>query len=1725
MKKKLQVTNYKLWKSIPSGQVKKIVIFFAFCFSPSSFCFSQPQIYWNEWINFSQTYYKIPIAKNGIYRLDFQTLSNAGINPLTKDSRNFQIFFRGQEQYIYVEDKNGNDTLDTNDYIEFYGQKNDGSLDSVLYKGDLYDKPVRQPNPYYSLFNDTSAYFLTWNNLTANNRIVPDTDTAYSSIPQTNYFMKEIIIENHTNYYAGKFTAQNINFPEYHEAEGWSGVDFDEYVPTNKFTVTFNTSNTCSVCPQQTEIKLALMGESNDYATTYNHKFNLKYKDVLGNYISFDTDSFNGYSLFDSAYYLPSATFGASTELVVTALSVAPATASRNTVPYAVMKFPHNMNLENKTYYEMFVPDNSSQQSKSNFSFTNFNDSSSSAYLYDFTNHLKIQMTNSGGAYKALVPNAFNASEKFCVVKSENHFLSVPSIKPVRGTGFFTDYSAMAADSAYIIITHNSLMSGALAYQNYRADPSTSGGGGHNVIVADIDELYDQFAYGIPKHPFAIRHFADYCTDVFPSLPQDLFLIGKSIQTDLIRNNYSDPSGINYANCLVPSIGFPTSDNMLVAVLNGNLMKPAIPLGRLAAKNNPDITNYLDKVRKYEHPLPNPDEWMKHIIHLRGGDTPSLQGEITTYLLGYETTLEDTSFGGYVHTFKKNSSLPTQTAPTDSIRGLINNGVSLITFFGHSSASIFDYNLLPPEQYNNNSNGKYPFFSAYGCSAGDIHKPIQDGESSSEIYVLTDKGMIGFLASSGPGTPPDMDKFASNLYKNIGKDLYGQSIGKCIQSAIDTIEGNGTAMYINATCLEMTLHGDPAIVIHASKLPDYAVNNSLNNSSVYFTPAYVSTDLDSFDMNVIVTNIGKATNDSVKVDIKRVFVDGTSVSYSDTLPYLYYKDTVIFTLPVDPIHGPGLNKFEVHVDPLNSVDELDNFINNNIIPPNEIPLLIYSGDIIPVYPYKYAIVPNDTIILKAYTANPFALSAQYIFEVDTTDLFNSFQKKTQYATQMGAVIKTPLPVILSSLPDSTVYFWRVRRDDLDTLTYRWRESSFQYIPNKRGWGQSHFFQFLKGDKFSYIDTNRVNRSFDLDFQTHAIEVGTCNSTQATGSVYFNMDGQVISFNSSVSAFIPHVLVSVINPITGVVWSNINGNDYGSFPINPCNRFEFLTSTPSQQETLRTFLQDSIPCGSKVILYTSGNHNLGDILGGNPLTTNPGLVQAFMSIGGTQFSAIQNNYPYILIGRKCGTAVEELGANSNTVSFLSDTLMIKRESGYIFSETVGPASKWESMHWKYRLPSPGSQDSIKITVIGIKNNGDTATLIKNISKDYLGFDIYNLDNTISADTYPYLKLTAWVKDSIKHMPAQLTYWRVYYDGVPEASLNPFKNYTFYNPSIQQGDSIKMSVAIENIGDYDMDSLWVDFWVYDSNRSKVPLPSVKLAPLLVDSFLIANTKFPTVNLNGINIPGGLNSLWVEANPFNAQHQLEQYHFNNIGTIPFNVNTDKINPLMDVTFDGVHIMNGDLVSAKPNILIKLKDENTFLALNDPSDFDVRLKRPGKTTYDTVLFGSSMTFEPAVLPSNSCKINYMPALPDGIYELKVQAKDRSGNNSGIVEYKISFEVINKPTVTSVLNYPNPFSTSTRFVFTLTGSEVPDYFKIQIITISGKMVREINKQELGWLHIGRNITEYAWDGKDEFGDQLANGLYLYRVITQLDGKSLEHRETTADPFFTQGYGKMYLIR
>jgi len=274
-----------------------------------------------------------------------------------------------------------------------------------------------------------------------------------------------------------------------------------------------------------------------------------------------------------------------------------------------------------------------------------------------------------------------------------------------------------------------------------------------------------------------------------------------------------------------------------------------------------------------------------------------------------------------------------------------------------------------------------------------------------------------------------------------------------------------------------------------------------------------------------------------------------------------------------------------------------------------------------------------------------------------------------------------------------------------------------------------------------------------------------------------------------------------------------------------------------------------------------------------------------------------------------------------------------------------------------------------------------------------------------------------------------------------------------------------------------------------------------------------------------------LYVNFNPNNDQP--EQYLFNNFGFKNFYVKPDSLNPLLDVTFDGVHILNKDIVSSRPHVLIKLKDEAKWMILSDTSLVSLKVRYPDGSLHN-FYFSSIDTLQftpagPAPATDNTASINFFPNFrDDGEYELIVSGKDESNNNAGAFEYRVAFEVINKPMISNMLNYPNPFTTSTAFVFTLTGSDVPQNIKIEIMTITGKIVREITKDELGPLHIGRNITEFKWDGTDQYGQKLGNGIYLYRVITNLNGKSLDKYKAqgdNTDQYFNKGYGKMYLMR
>ena len=147
------------------NKITNLIAFFLFLFSFASAQMwnGVDSLYGNEWIEYDQSYFKIMVSEDGLYRVGFQTLVDQGIPMNTIQGNQLRLFHMGEEQIIFTSTVN---PFSNWDYIEFYGNKNRGDLDEYLFQ----DPSQEMANPDYSLFTDSSAYFLTWSDVPSTNR-------------------------------------------------------------------------------------------------------------------------------------------------------------------------------------------------------------------------------------------------------------------------------------------------------------------------------------------------------------------------------------------------------------------------------------------------------------------------------------------------------------------------------------------------------------------------------------------------------------------------------------------------------------------------------------------------------------------------------------------------------------------------------------------------------------------------------------------------------------------------------------------------------------------------------------------------------------------------------------------------------------------------------------------------------------------------------------------------------------------------------------------------------------------------------------------------------------------------------------------------------------------------------------------------------------------------------------------------------------------------------------------------------------------------------------------------------------------------------------------------------------------------------------------------------------------------------------------------------------------
>lgn len=252
----------------------------------------------------------------------------------------------------------------------------------------------------------------------------------------------------------------------------------------------------------------------------------------------------------------------------------------------------------------------------------------------------------------------------------------------------------------------------------------------------------------------------------------------------------------------------------------------------------------------------------------------------------------------------------------------------------------------------------------------------------------------------------------------------------------------------------------------------------------------------------------------------------------------------------------------------------------------------------------------------------------------------------------------------------------------------------------------------------------------------------------------------------------------------------------------------------------------------------------------------------------------------------------------------------------------------------------------------------------------------------------------------------------------------------------------------------------------------------------------------DINYMYGPGKI-SYYAYSNNAEASGAFHEAIVGGMSATPVN---DTEGPQIELYMNDENFVNGGTVNTSPTLLVKLKDDLGINTTGNGIGHDLIAIIDGKE--QTVL----NNYYEAERDSFNCGTVRYPyeKLSAGTHTVKVRAWDILNN---VAESELEFVVVNDegPVLEHVLNYPNPFTTNTSFYFehNLPGTELD--ILITIYTISGKVVKTINTQQ---VTEGFRSQPIPWDGRDDFGDRLGRGTYLYRLkVRTPDGQQAEKFE------------------
>ncbi|PWJ60321.1 peptidase C25-like protein [Dyadobacter jejuensis] len=869
-----------------------------------TFCKVNAQSKWsgvhgNEWLanQYGQRWFKIVVDSEGLQRV----ILPEGLK--TKYDK-LKLYRRGVEISLISA---------TPDYIEFYAEKNLGESDALLYRPYTGHKE----NPYYSWYSDKSTYFLTYGEerTKQSNTLVSKLEDA---VTEKFHLASKVLTFTESDTYDGSQNYQYHTLDQSYLIEG-KGRSSKAIFKLIKEDGTFegnpkllvpiqieNIAETEDLSPSLTfqlngrtfsrSLVKASIGKSSTNLRELNQSFNLDGFSILNQVIELKAQSdLNGDGSFVIQFEPSNNTSSYSSTSIFS-------------VNFIEVKYPQLFNLgsaESKIY--TFLPTN---RNTSTFIVPDASDGTRAFDISDPRNPIIINGIREGKELKCTIQRA---QGKNAAVIVTNGYQEIEEIEEVH----FTELNP--EDSDYLIISNDKLISSAQSYSNYR---SSSIGGSHRSLVVSIKDIYNQFNYGEPS-PVAIRRFVDYMVSAGIRKDHYLLLVGTSNTLwNRMKKELVDE---------VPTIGFPGSDLLLTEGLGGVPVDvPAIPVGRLSATENEQVYNYLKKVQKYE--ANTTTYWKKNVLHVSGGKSASEIQQLASILSNLENVVKSGPLGGHIKSFVKPSPIEVSDV---NITPEVNSGVGMITYVGHGSSTVTDYDLGyvsdPNRGYLNSENSPLMYFN--GCGVANIFNGRNNPNVSavdrlplSTDWILNETGSIAIIANTYYSFASTSARYLDRLYNKLFKSNDELSIGQIQKAIAEELVSNGFTEFDRANLHQSLLQGDPSLRLLKMDPLDYSVRKSTDIFLKSITPGKLIGEEEMINVGVIVYNNGANTStQSFPIEISLLNNLGEITKVSHNAEAIAYSDTILVEIPTPN----NISRVTISVDPENTLKEINRLNNKN----------------------------------------------------------------------------------------------------------------------------------------------------------------------------------------------------------------------------------------------------------------------------------------------------------------------------------------------------------------------------------------------------------------------------------------------------------------------------------------------------------------------------------------------------------------------------------------------------------------------------------------------------------------------------------------------------------------------------------------------------------------------------------------------------------------------------